>query len=99
MNKIRAYVDYNEQIKKHYYKDFKIIDFLPKIDNTIKYNDTVTQIESVELDSEQGSQNVYNYDYFKIIRTDYEDFNSDDNEDKTLNDYQYEEYVAVKIED
>lgn len=70
MNKIRAYADWDDRTKTHYYKDFEIVEELPKVDE-IYYEDSsskevVKSVESVRLDCE-NNDNVYNYDFYKII--------------------------------
>ena len=69
---IRAYVDYNDYTKTHYYENFDIIDELPKI-NDEYFSDKIIKIEEVDLDCEQSGDNVYNYDYYKLTLK-YEDY-------------------------
>lgn len=84
MKKIRAYVDWDDETKTHYYNDFEVVEKLPKI-NDVCYDDDcsierVRSIENVELDCEQGNDDVYNYDYYKII-TDIYDKDYDEHDD------------------
>ena len=62
---IKAYVSYNDYTKTHYHENFDIIDELPKI-NDEYFDDKIIKIEEVGLDCEQGSDNAYNYDYYKL---------------------------------
>lgn len=96
MKKIKAYISYNDYNKVHYYETFDIIEELPKIDNEKIYNDSVTNIEDIKLDCEQGNDDVYNYDYYLITYTNYEDFNNSNEKDKNIKDYQYNQYVAIE---
>ncbi len=61
-----------------YYKD----------NQSIVYN-----VERVEIDCEQGSNDVYNYDYYKILYFDNSNYIEDDYD---FNDCIYEEYVCIK---
>lgn len=82
MKKIRAYIDWNDATRTHYYRDFEIVENLPKI-NEIYYEDEssvekVKLIERVNLDCE-NSDDVYNYDYYEIIIDAYDkDYNEHD---------------------
>lgn len=75
MIKIRAYIDYDDCTKTHYYKDFDLIEVknLPKIGETT-YKDSsseeiVKTVEEVKIDCEQGHDDVYNYSFYKITMT------------------------------
>ena len=62
MKKIKAYVDYNEREKIHYYQMFDVVEVIPEY-----YNDEkVIDIKEVRLDTEQGNDEVHKYDFFKI---------------------------------
>ena len=66
MKKIKAYVDYNEREKIHYYQTFDVVEVIPEY-----YNDEkVIDIKEVRLDAEQGNDEVYKYDFFKITTID-----------------------------
>ena len=66
MKKIKAYVDYNEREKIHYYQTFDVVEVIPRY-----YNDEeVIGVKEVRLDPEQGNSEVWKYDYFKIITID-----------------------------
>lgn len=97
MEKIRAWVGYSDYTKTHYYKDFEIIDKLPEIETTKKYNDEVTKIERIDLDCEQPNQDVYDYEYYKITRIDYEQFNDDYNDGQLEDSNYYTSYNYVCI--
>lgn len=61
--KIKAYVNYDERNKIHYYKNFEVVDELP----TEEYDgEKITSIDNVNLDTEQGNDGVYNYNYYCI---------------------------------
>ncbi len=84
MKKIRAYVDWDDETKTHYYNDFEVVEKLPKI-NDIYYADEfrderVTSIKRIDIDCEQGNDDVYNYDYYEII-TDVYDKDYDEHDD------------------
>lgn len=66
MEKIKAYVDYNEREKIHYYQVFDVVEVIPQY-----YNDEkVIDIKKVPLDAEQGNEEVYKYDFFEITTID-----------------------------
>ena len=66
MKKIKAYVDYNEREKIHYYQMFDVVEVIPEY-----YNDEkVIDIKEVRLDAEQGNDEVHKYDFFKITTID-----------------------------
>ena len=66
MKKIKAYVDYNEREKIHYYQVFDVVEVIPEY-----YNDEkVIDIKEVRLDAEQGNDEVYKYDFFEITTID-----------------------------
>ena len=66
MEKIKAYVDYNEREKIHYYQVFDVVEVIPEY-----YNDEkVIDIKEVRLDAEQGNDEVYKYDFFEITTID-----------------------------
>ena len=95
---MRAYLKGNEIKGKEI--DFKIIDKLPKIGKELigngYYKDNqsiVYKIENIEIDCEQGSDDVYNYDYYKILYFDNSNYIEDDYD---FNDCIYEKYVCIK---
>lgn len=66
MEKIKAYVDYNEREKIHYYQIFDVVEVIPRY-----YNDEeVIGVKEVRLDAEQGNDEVYKYDFFEITTID-----------------------------
>lgn len=66
MKKIKAYVDYNEREKIHYYQIFDVVEVIPRY-----YNDEeVIGVKEVRLDAEQGNDEVYKYDFFEITTID-----------------------------
>ena len=67
MEKIKAYVDYNEREKNHYYQIFDVVEVIPEK----FYNDEeIIEIKEVRLDAEQGNDEVYKYDFFEITTID-----------------------------
>ena len=67
MKKIKAYVDYNEREKNHYYQIFDVVEVIPEK----FYNDEeIIEIKEVRLDAEQGNDEVYKYDFFEITTID-----------------------------
>lgn len=68
--RIKAYVNYNEEHKTHYYRYFDVIDELP---SDVYNGETILSINEVSLDAEQGSDAVYNYDFYCINTKDSED--------------------------
>lgn len=73
MKKMKAYIGWNDKNHTHYYKDFEIIEKLPEKKNVFDENgERIIKIESVKLDSEQGNEEVYKYDYYvATIEMDY----------------------------
>lgn len=73
MEKIKAYIGWNDTNHAHYYKEFEIIEKLPEKKNVFDENgERIIRIESVRLDCEQGNEEVYNYDYYvATIEMDY----------------------------
>lgn len=96
MNKIKIYVDYNNSEKIHYYKDFTIVDELPKIEDTKKYNSEVVDIKEIEKDCEQASEEAYSFNCYEVKKVDYEDMLEEN--DTNIDNYIYYEYVAIKKE-
>lgn len=82
----------------------KIYDELPKLDTELikneNYKDSqelVERIEDVEIDCEQGNDEVYNYQYYKITyfdNTNYFDY-LDDKIEFSDKDCEYSEYIAI----
>lgn len=67
MEKIKAYVNYNEREKIHYYQIFDVVEVIPEK----FYNDEeIIEIKEVRLDAEQGNDEVYKYDFFEITTID-----------------------------
>lgn len=72
MKKIKAYIDYNDYNKTHYYEEFEIIDELPEIGD-YKNGGKIIKIEYATLDCEQPNSDVYDYTFYKITTKDDED--------------------------
>ena len=96
MKKIKAYVDYNEREKIHYYQMFDVVEVIPEY-----YNDEkVIDIKEVHLDAEQGNDEVYKYDFFKITTIDEDKEESHYHICKMNIEYildEYIEYIQEKI--
>ena len=83
--RIKAYTSYSEKSSTHYHRNFEIVSSLPEVGED--YNGYIVKsIEKVALDIEQGSEKVYDYDYYCIHAED---------ED---GDYTLDDYVAVEKE-
>lgn len=65
MEKIKAFVDFNQINNFHYYQEFEIINELPKIGEIID-DRKVVSINLVQLDCEQPNNDVYNYNYYTV---------------------------------
>ena len=91
--KIKAYTNFENETKTHYYTNFEVVEELPKI-NDIYYEDDsqieiIKDIKQVNLDCEQGNDEVYKYNFYKVIISNKEkDF--DGIEEET------EEYICVR---
>ena len=107
MEKIKAYVNYNEREKIHYYQMFDVVEVITKY-----YNDEeVVDIKEVRLDAEQGNDEVYKYDFYEITTIDDEKEESQYyickmNIEYILDEYMgyiqekiYQKYYADKYED
>jgi hypothetical protein len=75
-NTIKVYVGYNERNNAHYWRRFEIVDSLPEIGDEID-GWTVEEIYPAHLDCEQGSERVYDFDYYEIKTREVEDEDSD----------------------
>ena len=65
MEKIKAYIGWNDTNHTHYHKEFEIIEKLPEKKDVFDENgERIVKIENVKLDCEQGNDDVYNYDYY-----------------------------------
>lgn len=99
MEKIRAYVSYNQYNKTHNYREFILLDKLPELDDSYILGVTppltcdvkIESIEPVRLDVEQGNDLVYNYDYYEIKVS----WQESDDEEEQSDTY----YVCVEKED
>lgn len=73
MSYIKAYIDYDDETKTHYYKDFKIVERLPEVEEEFWNDERVANIEEAELDCENDSK-VYDYDFYVVTyETKYDD--------------------------
>lgn len=110
--KIRAYTDYDEGRNQKLYRDFEVVDKLPDVgevvwgdsddcpDKVKPYHGERERVRTVEkawLDCEQGSDDVYNYDFYKVI-TQLEEFDEDSGAYEVTEENNNTYYYAVKIE-
>ena len=72
MKSIRAYVSMDEVNKVRYYRDFEIKKELPAVGEEFGHHfgdgveEKVKEVKEVRLDYEQGSDEVYKYDFFNV---------------------------------
>lgn len=95
MKNIKAYVDYDNETKTHYYQQFDIVEKLPSVGD-VCYEDpfqkeTIVDIKEVSIDTEQGNDEVYNYLYYELV---IEHLDKDDNETE-----QDSNFICIKNED
>lgn len=97
--KIRVKTRTDEAEKIAYYRDFEIVKSLPNVGDidevSPEYNGektTVIGIFEAVIDCEQGSDEIYNYEYFRI-RKKFENLN-DDGEWELSNEW--DEFLAVE---
>lgn len=70
--KIRAYVCFDERNKVHFHRDFEVVSRLPEIGETVYGSDydgekeIAVAIREASIDTCQGNDEIYNYDYFEI---------------------------------
>lgn len=90
-------IKYDDEIKKFYVKDFEIIEKLPEIERTKKYNNEVVKINNIEIDCEIAHYEHCDYDYYEIKYIDYQYFNEENGED--IEEYAHYDYVAILKEE
>lgn len=73
----------DEVNKIHYSRNFEVVDTLPEVGDILN-RETVTEIAPVVLDWEQGNDDVYRYEYYRITLV-------DETGEETVN------YIAVEI--
>jgi hypothetical protein len=66
---IKAYVGYSERSNTHFYQNFEIVSSIPSVGDEFD-GLAVEDITPVVLDCEQGSDRVYDYDYYEINMAD-----------------------------
>lgn len=69
MAKITAYTSYDERTNTRYSRDFEIVSGLPKVNDTFtdaELTVTVKSVFPVALDCEQGSDEVWSYDFYCV---------------------------------
>ena len=65
--KIKIYTSYNENNNTHYYTMAEVVNALPNVGDPVNGDQGVIRsIWPIRLDAEQGSRDVYNYDYYWI---------------------------------
>lgn len=84
--KIKACVDYDKRSNMRYFRDFEIIEKLPKEDDVFN-GGSVCDIYQVILKVKQVDNGVYDYDFYEIKVLHY-----DDGEEPEL----FINYVALK---
>lgn len=105
--KIKAYTHYTERTKTHYYREFEVVESIPEVENLDELikntslnswldNCKCVEINELELDCEQGNQNVYNYVFYEVVYVDIADYHYLDDEDKDINDFISKKYVCIK---
>ena len=97
--KIRAYTSFEESNKIHRWRDFEIVGKLPVLGEIKEISPeydgektTLVNIFECPIDCEQGNDEVFEYEYFKLEYK-FEKLNEDD--EWEFEEYQYE-FVAVK---
>lgn len=85
--------------KIHYYQNFEIIENLPELETEAIKNENykncdslLEKIETVKLDCEQGSDEVYKYDFYKLTYFNNIDYFESEYED---DECEFEKYVAI----
>lgn len=108
--KIKAYVSYDDDRCIHYYRNFEVESSLPEVNDVIDgdydrddgkcgyngYRERVTAVVAVNLDCEQGNDEVYNYDYYCICYQ-IEEWNDDTNRYEVT--YDLEKYICIEREE
>ena len=71
--RIKVYTDYNEFKNQKFFTNFEVIEEMPAIGSYYN-NEEVTKIEELIIDCEQGNDEVYNYEYYRLTTSYYDDF-------------------------
>lgn len=111
--KIKAYIGYSERKNCFYSKEFEVVEELPEVielNNILEnkdlqhiYKNCCIDISEVYLDPEQPTNEVYNYDYYKLQYFDIENYlddkerNDEDGEETLVIDYLEDKYVCIEI--
>ena len=72
MKKIKVYTGYNYRTNTRYYKNFEVVDRLPEVGEIVwggDYHgerDVVKAVLPVAIDPEQGSDEVWDYEYYAV---------------------------------
>lgn len=90
---IRVKIRTNERTNTVYYKDFKIEDEMTE-DKNVEYL-------PIQIDIEQGKDEIWDYDYYEKHTFNEESFNYDleEGDDPEREDYISMEYVAIEKEE
>lgn len=109
---IRVYTDYDERSKRKYYRDFEVVEKLPEVGEVVwgdsddspskvpPYHGERERVKSVNkawIDCEQGSDDVYNYDYYEVA-TQLETYNEETGAYDVTDEAHETYYYAIKIE-
>ena len=78
MGKIRAYVEMDEVNKIRFFKDFRIVPETLTVNGLLE-GEIIKEVIPVRLDCEQGSDEVYNYEYFKVFTNQNGEYDPDNN--------------------
>lgn len=102
---IKACVSYSDSSKTSYYENFNLVDYVPEVEiDKIKNKNfhldeqVVLRVEEVSIDCE-NSDELFNYDYYKVYYFNNFDYFNDLNSDSTVNDddfYTSCDFVCVK---
>lgn len=58
----------NEYRGKRYYKEFEIVNKLPEIGDDFKFGiGKVKEVKTCRIDCEQGNDEIWNYDYYRVV--------------------------------
>lgn len=101
-NKIQAYTSYEDGI--HYYRDFEIEEEIYEVEGSLEElikkdnvgDGVVIDVTEIDIDCEQGRDEVFDYDFYTVTIADIERFKNSDEEDEEIEDYMYNKYIAVK---
>lgn len=68
VTKISVCLRENEYRGRRYYKEFEIIDELPQVGDEFKFGiGKVKEVKPCRIDCEQSSDDIWNYDYYRVV--------------------------------